>query len=390
MKTSLKHISFILLAFLIISCQKDELPNLDSNLIQRAKSWYEQNHNIEMNKNPNFTGTPDWDNYIKIENEIYFPLIFKTKSTFSKRQVKNTKNEIHTKPYFVLEDKTNGFEESLKVFLSNNRQELKSIEPKTELSYLNYTYNYSSGMSTESVTFYNVKKDLINPNIINVGEEQEQNLQVALKGCTTYYVFETAHYSDGSSESQYLYSFDACTGGGSGSGDGNSGGGGGNTGGGIGGEDTPNPILGDNGPVQSLIFSDCSSFEYAKIFGQNVAATTNITEEVYADHKVPGGIIYREVKLKIDIATFTAPSGMPVGVAANLTARALDVAKIATQAWFLANTNARPSAVKSRWEYNLKKAMGSFLGTITMGKNVYDIRSPAPYLVTLNPLTDCR
>jgi len=66
MKKISLYLSIFLVCFLI-GCQNDELLSNDNNfnVSEVAELWFEQNHNLELNKNLSFYGNPDWDSKIK-------------------------------------------------------------------------------------------------------------------------------------------------------------------------------------------------------------------------------------------------------------------------------------------------------------------------------------
>ncbi|AXT50750.1 hypothetical protein D1818_07870 [Aquimarina sp. BL5] len=143
-----------------------------------------------------------------------------------------------------------------------------------------------------------------------------------------------------------------------------------------------------NSADTSIFPADCRSFKYAPFTGVNIATTTGINDEFYADHTVVNGVVRRTIELSIDIATFTAPSYLRPGQAANVTAGVITGANYKTQLSFLQNTGASSDQLKIQWEIYLKQGMQSIGGSIVIGENVYGIRSPAPYLITVGP-TNC-
>lgn len=383
MKNFLKPISFFLMAFIMIGCQKDELPTAKNDLSQKAKSWYEENHNQKFNENPNFYGSPDWNNYFEIENDIYFPLI--SKSNVAKNNVKldDLKNKVHAKSYLKLTKDKNSFKESLKVFLSTDQNNFETVSKTLELSFLlyNYSFDADSGIGSKEVNFFQSENENINNAITNPSDA----LEITSKsGCQTYYVIKTTSVNGNPIHIEILYSYELC-----GGSQGNNGGGNGGSGGsseGHGDHDSLPTV--DETPPPVLFFTDCKSFEYAKVFGQNIAATTGINESFHADHRVVNGVMRRTIETYIDIATFTAPSGLRPGQAANFTAAAVASANINTQKWFSGNTGASELQIKIQWEIHLKKAMKAIGGSIEIGKNTYGVQSPAPYLIAFTP-TNC-
>ncbi len=377
MKYFLEPFTFFLIAFLIISCQKNELPNTEDSLTQKAKSWYEQSHNPKMDQNPAFSGEPDWNNYFQIEDDIYFPLTSSIeKKNKSQHKLLNSSKKTFIKPYLILKEKEKkGFEESLRIFVSSDQSNFETIDKIIEQP--SFTYVYSRTSNSKSIEYYSAnKKEVISKNFFtganNLTPTKSNN-------CVTWYIVKIDEYSNGYVEYTIIDSYDACD-------DSNGGSGGGNGGGG----DNDGPGRPDGDAFDELLFPlpDCKSFEFANVFGQNVAATTNILGSFFVDHSVPGGVIQREVYTHIEIASFTAPSWMSPGIAANNTAGAIASANIETQAWFMRNTNAHPDRVKIQWEIELKNAMREMGGSIEIGENVYDIRSPAPYLIAFGA-TDC-
>ncbi|PKV49090.1 hypothetical protein ATE84_1106 [Aquimarina sp. MAR_2010_214] len=377
MRNLLKFVFLFVIAFLIANCQKDEL-SVENDISQKAKSWYESNHNQKFDDNLNFYGSPDWDNHFQVEDDIYFPLIPKLINTKNKIKLDDLQNKTYAKSYLVLTIDKNNFKESLKVFLNTN-DSFKDIKQVLKLPYIEYKYSSdNNGIISKSTSLFqpnntNIYKEILNPST---------STQITSKSrCQTYYVIKTTYVDSNPVHIDILYSYEVCGSGGGGTGGGGSGGGGDH------GDHDSLPTA-DEEPTPVLFFTDCKSFEYAKVFGQNIAATIGINESFHADHRVLNGIMRRTIETHIDVATFVAPSALRPGQAANLTAMAVASANINTQLWFSGNTGASELQVKIQWEIHLKKAMKAIGGSIDIGKNTYGVRSPAPYLIAFTP-TNC-
>ncbi|MBQ0733426.1 hypothetical protein [Aquimarina celericrescens] len=233
MKNSLNHIAFILIAFLMIGCQKDELPNIEQNLITNAKSWYENNHSALLNQNALFYGAPDWNKVIKVDNDLYFPL---TKTfAISSNQRNNSKISRFVKSFLVLSEVDSGYEESLKVYMNKDSDVFDSFEETKQNAFV----EFDSGNVKIASSLGQSNKSAIPDWINNMGVTLEKG-----RSCTSYSVIKTLYYGNQVIGVQVLYSYQVCTGGGGSQGGGSQGGDG--LGGGDGGD---GGVLPENDPT---------------------------------------------------------------------------------------------------------------------------------------------
>ncbi|KZS39971.1 hypothetical protein AWE51_10040 [Aquimarina aggregata] len=273
MKNVIKTITLALLCLILHSCEKEETTDYQSEIAKNAKLWYKENHNLTMNENTSFNGVPDWDNHFVIQNKTYFPILKDRKNVSNKQINSNVKASTYSRPYYVLTNDGTTYEESLVVVFSKDKEDLLDSSNIKSLANIEYSFPKSDIVS-EMVSYNNIKKDNRLVSFTNNGDDTTQNLQT-VKGCTTYYVFETTCYSDGSCESNFLYTTQVCGGGGSGDGSGGSGGGNGNTGDGGGGSgDGQNPVLTNEGMTQQG--TNCKNFKWKKIGDVKVSAMDKI------------------------------------------------------------------------------------------------------------------
>lgn len=260
MKAVMKFITLAFLCLIFYSCEQDETTVSTDALQQEIQLWYTNNHIITMDANKHFTGVPDWENYTVVNDKIYIPFIQNSIKRNNKIFEKNAQNSVLTKGMYVLEKVDGQYQEYLHVYISREENVLDSMDMLLQQSYVAFTYSNEGRLAK----FYNQKNLSFTPN------SDTEVLDTNQKGiaCDTTYVFQTVHYSDGTSDRYYLYSFDTChSSGGSSNGD-NYGGGssgdtsGGGSGGGLG------DVLGDNG-LEEEGFPDCKSFRFEQIIGKN-------------------------------------------------------------------------------------------------------------------------
>lgn len=245
MKNSLKYVSFLLIAFLMIGCQKEELPTVEDNLGQKVRSWYEENHSKELDDNFFFYGKPDWENFDKIGSDIYFPII---------SELENNENQVskdyggswrYIKPYLIFSQKgENNFIESLKVFVSETQEDLKGNNI-FNLPFVHYDADNNRILDTnlnEEETFGDISKL---PSFLEISQKSD---------CQTYYVIKTTSVNGNPVHIDVLYSYQVCGGGGTGG----NGGGIGGDGGGYGDGDSLPTTNDEKAP-------DCASFPYKKV-----------------------------------------------------------------------------------------------------------------------------
>lgn len=368
MKNLLKPILF-LVAFLMIACQKEELPNVESDLSQKARSWYEDNHDQKFNENPNFYGTPDWENYFQVENDIYFPLTHK--STTVKNQVKldDLKNKIHVKSYLILTKDKNDFRESLKVFL-NTEDSFNNIEQILKLPYLEYKYSsYNNNISSRSTSFFQSdnKQKHFDKAIMNISKPL---LSSSKADCQTYYVINTTSVNGNPVHIDVLYSYEVC--------DGGSGGGNGSGGGGIGGGDGSRPVE----------IPHCSSWEYARrglVKGASVYGMQAFFFTAYTD---AGGIGFESRVVNFPTLYFIVPNSYRNGHAATATAAMMALAEDDTEVYFKENPKASALQVENFYFDRMKDRMREIGGSVSKN-NPYGFTNPAPFVHSLITTGNC-
>ena len=152
---------FIILTSIFLGCEKEDVLPEENAIILKAKIWYETEHSTLLDDNPSFYGEPDWDNFIQKNDKLYLPLI--EKNTLKEQSAFNTQNVnlLFIKSFLVLEnDGKLGFQESLKVFVSENNDNFQDINVSINLSYLEYD-------TKNELTNYNFKEKSIDIRIID-------------------------------------------------------------------------------------------------------------------------------------------------------------------------------------------------------------------------------
>ncbi|TMM59149.1 hypothetical protein FEE95_06875 [Maribacter algarum] len=111
-----------------------------------------------------------------------------------------------------------------------------------------------------------------------------------------------------------------------------------------------------------------------------VAGVANINN-TFATGKVnpDGSFFTHAVELNIPKGYFTLSLGRTNGTAANQTARALNVANIRTQVWYLQNPKASNTALDQKWNKNIDLAMRIIGGGFSQNSS-FALRSLAPYI----------
>ncbi|PKV48540.1 hypothetical protein ATE84_0540 [Aquimarina sp. MAR_2010_214] len=243
MKNSLKYISFLLITFLMIGCQKDELPIVEDGLSQKAKSWYEKNQSKELANNFFFYGKPDWENFNKIGSDIYFPIISELENDEDQVSKDYGESWRYIKPYLILsQNGENNFIESLKVFVSEAQENLKGNNT-FNLPFLHYDANNNRILDSKPNEEETYGENSKLPSFLEISQKSN---------CETYYVIETTSVNGNPVHIDILYSYQVCSGGGG------SGGGSGDGIGGGGGDGSLPTADEEKAP-------DCSSFPYKKV-----------------------------------------------------------------------------------------------------------------------------
>lgn len=374
MKNFLKRISFFLIAFLMIGCQKDELPIAKNDLSQKAKSWYEENHDQKFNENPNFYGSPDWNNYFEVENDIYIPLISKSSVAKSNIKLDDLKNKVYAKSYLVLTKNNNDYIESLKVFLSQDQSKLSSVDEMMKLSRLEYRYSPPSneGIISNETLFFQSKNEKINNSIAQFDHQQQISVKT---GCETYYVIKTTSVNGNPVHIEILYSYELC-----GGGDGNGGGGDGNGG-----------SLPTVHEIDALEWpdADCSSWEYANLgLGIKGAAVIGMSNLFLSGYYDSTGYGYEGRRVNMPTLYFTALGGWTNGRAATVTARVINQARRKTEAWYKKNRHVHGDILGLEWLKNMKDAMKKIGGSVSTN-NLHNMQNPAPFVSNFFGSSNC-
>ncbi len=381
MKNLLKPIFFLLISFLLIGCQKDQMIDQEPTTIDVVKSWYANNHNPRFDENPYFSGQPDWSNYFQIEGQIYIPLVSLSYNT-SRNQLKisDLENKVYAKPYLVLQEKSqNEFKESLQVFLTSNESNFESNTTMLGLSYLKYGYdNKTEG---KSLGFFQSKKEKIDPSIAKL---PHLNAPIVKTDCDTFYVVQTTTSSEGYVQNvEIIATFEVC-------GLGNySSGGGGNSGNGNSGTGNNSNAPEFEEESQPWPYPHCSSWEYAMRNGVRGASVTGMSELFVQMDIDAGGIYTNNVWVSFPTLYFTAPIGMTNGQAATATATAMAVAQDETNKWFAKNPRSTDDAVTWHYYDEMRKQMQKMYGSVST-INTYNMINPTPYREDLYSTGDCR
>ncbi len=393
MKNSLKHISFLLIAFLMIGCQKEEPTTPELNLGEQAKAWYEINHNRDFDQNSYFYGEPNWSNYFTVDNTVYVPL--QSLRSSKKKLQKNTltqSNTIHAKSFITLEETANGsFNESLKAFLTSDRNNFATQEQTLELPYMNHFYKEDGKLKVTQLQ--QTKKEVVNEGLFHTDVTNE----IAAKDmdCDVYYVVETTTYTDGTQTTEVLSTFQICgvtySGGGSGGGSG-SGNGGGDGGSGIGDGDLDLTTSDTDFPP------DCSSFKFEKL--PNVSWQETLVKGMYfkitllqvapVRVKLLHRIEFRE-PIKFGVPTVDRHGNrVPAYLAAQVTKEAIhQTMKEITSRY--GNKNFSTLYVATKFQELLKKNIPDYTyGGRVNFNDMTSTQTPTQYEATFNPNQNCR
>jgi len=338
---------FIILTSIFLGCEKEDVLPEENAIILKAKIWYETEHSTLLDDNPSFYGEPDWDNFIQKNDKLYLPLI--EKNTLKEQSAFNTQNVnlLFIKSFLVLEnDGKLGFQESLKVFVSENNDNFQDINVSINLSYLEYD-------TKNELTNYNFKEKSID---IRISQQNLKGSSLSAKCTISEYLVQTDTYTDGSKEVYIIgiiYKCDEGTGGG----------------GGVGCE-----VSGDcNGlPLANEKEPSCKSFDY-----QNV--TNNWQASAISDFgmKVKVGTMtnYQRYTISIPLLTFETWSEdrfgnyMSPGTAAEISAQAIQKAAWDTVKHFQDKYGFTEYSLNNYFEKSLKQRFREMSdgGTVTRG-----------------------
>ncbi|WP_281989848.1 hypothetical protein [Aquimarina aggregata] len=362
MKNVIKLVTMALLCLIIYSCQNEELTDNQSSMSEKARLWYETNHNFDMNKHTNFNGLPDWKNSFRWQDEIYFPLVKKWVANKAVTPPK-TENRIYTRSFLVLKDQVGDFTETLVVFTSKDFDEITNKTELKKLPKMVYTFNKKFGIN--AVQYVGSSFNGANPFIVNNGDNPNENFRNTKDDCNELYAYETNCYSNGVCESHYLYTMTVCTGQGGSNSDGGTGGSGnGDTGGGSGGEDTPDPILtNDMGSVTPRTV--CGSIKFTRKGNRIVAAIDKVRIHIKANgYFNPDFEMYLTFPSTVYISF---PNNIPLGKAQKLTAFSIqdvsfNVSKFIEQNTTEGSFERSPLQIMKRVRRELKNNVGLFNG----------------------------
>ncbi|MDH7445922.1 hypothetical protein [Aquimarina sp. 2201CG14-23] len=372
MKILLKYVSLVLITFVIMGCQKDELPITESSLNDDAKSWYDKNHNLKMNENPNYYGEPNWEKSFQIEGNVYIPItsIPKKKNKGNQKEFKNNLNKIYVTSYLILiQEDNNSFKEILKVFITDDVNSTQTISKTLQLPSLEYEYTSNDNFSGVNVKYRTTEKTGIFYGLPSLSS----NTLSAKSGCEMYNIVQTIYYDDGSIEENVLGTFQVCDNEDPHLGDDDGDGGGGNT--------------GNTEEEEVFPFADCSSWEYANIGGVKVAAVSGISGIFFNGDIESNGIGYHGQDAKWGTLYFRAPSLWTNGRASTLTAIAVTTATTETQKWYLETENVSLMQLELKWYREIEKAMENIGGSVSRN-NLYGVFNAAPYRESVKP-TNC-
>ncbi len=368
---------FVLFLALFSGCQNEEVSLDELSINERAQSWYEQNHSLKLDENPSFYGKPDWNNGIRVNNELHFPLIreSKVKSGVSSRtnETFDEEHSVYAKSFLVLtEDEENEYEETLKVYVNTDSENLETNEEAMTSAFVRYDNN------NRFIRYEFKEGESIN---IQVGFPSSGNstsrMPDDLGGCTTIGVFMTTTYTDGTSETILLYTYEVCpvSLAEADSDDSNGGGNGGSD------EDDAD-----------LFYPDCSSWEYANrtVAGGfiKIAAVSGFHDEFYGAANAGQGAYITGVQINFPTLYFTTPTGWTNGHASTVTAYAMQAAIETTRAFFRANPLTHQLVMEQLFYQNMRiqmQALGGSVSTI----NTHGMTNPAPYLITSDEFKTC-
>ncbi len=360
MKAVMKTITMALLCLIFYNCQQEEDISYDNSLQKEIQLWYAENHNDVMNRHDNFTGIPDWENFLQFNNKIYVPLTKQQLKKSNNAVKSNVNNTLFTKEFYVLEKVNGKYKESLDIFMSKNINDLNTFESTLKQSYASFTY----AKDGRNVMFYNTQ------NISFVDNADNGTLEVLAKyTCDTIYVFATDHYSDGTSSSYYLYSYDICYSGG-GSSDGGGGGGGSGGGGSMG------DVLGDQGLIYE--YAKCSSFQFEDVEGTDKIACGVYGVNATLNGKPAGEALYMLVTYNVPFNMyFTFPKNTSQH-AANTVASIMHGAEKQTETFMKENPRMSPSEIKQYWHERIESGVRTAHGEVhynnkhNVGVNKYE------------------
>ena len=142
--------------------------------------------------------------------------------------------------------------------------------------------------------------------------------------------------------------------------------------------------------VSSIIYPDCSSFEFAQPPGESVRACAVIgMQNTFYAYGVQNGTTGTfEMFIGYPLVYFTMPTWRTNGQSATLTAKAVNKAYNKTEAWFVLNPFATEQQIGNKLSSYILNEMAKYGGTMTQTPP-FNIPSPAPYMVSLAGTGNC-
>lgn len=305
----------ICFSLILVGCSKKELAQQDDAINLQGKAWFEKNHSILLDENANFYGTPDWENFMQLAGELYFPLseFSKANKVESPRDFKNRENAVYVKSFLVLIENNDGsYNEYLKVYINEVKE----------------NFEYSQRYLEEQFSLrYDAQNKLVEDLSINntLGDNFSTSFSRPQSSLTSYCenlrgVFHITNWSDGSVSERLLYTYCGDANGSEDTADeGDTGGGGSGNGNGESSE-------------YEIEYPSCESFEYKNngTTGVQVAAVSGIWDVVTKNDRCPG----IGVAASYQTYYFQLPSWNGESLGATKSADALASAFFDLEQWF--------------------------------------------------------
>nr|WP_299171138.1 hypothetical protein [uncultured Allomuricauda sp.] len=143
--------------------------------------------------------------------------------------------------------------------------------------------------------------------------------------------------------------------------------------------------------VATIPFPHCSSFEYASGLSGAIkgAAVVGVSDSFYSHQTFSDGSFKtRRITALEPLLYFSMPGNVLNGVAATLTAKAVNRANNSTQTWFAANPGATKEVLGQYWYNQIKKQMKGIGGHVSRVPS-FPIKNPAPYVTHLLTTGNC-
>ena len=132
-------------------------------------------------------------------------------------------------------------------------------------------------------------------------------------------------------------------------------------------------------------YTNCARFEYANVGNIKGAQTTGVKSMFTATRVTsPSSTEFIAISILYPTLFFTMSSGWTNGLAANMTAQAMDASIDQTQRWFIENPDASQDLLQLTWFNFMKLELAKFGGTVQKVP-LFPVRSPAPYTTSWLP-----